>query len=174
MAVSMTVSVDGHNARPTDLRILVVDDNFDAADSLAILLKMWGHEVQVAYDGASALQTALSYLPAVILLDIALPKIDGFQLARRFRQEAELKEAVLIAVTGYGDEGHRVQWEGAFDHYLIKPVETDHLQALLTTLRRVLSLPRRDNAGNTLRAGDTIKVGNEETGGPEQMVSALS
>src|ERR1700726_90899 len=99
LAVDSAFKADGHTTQLTGLRVLVVDDNRDAADSLALLLSFWGHEVQVAYDGASAFQVACSCRPSVMLLDIGLPKLDGHQLARQLRQEPSLKGAILIAVT---------------------------------------------------------------------------
>jgi two-component system, sensor histidine kinase len=89
------------------------------ADSLALLVRLWGHEAVVAYDGASALHLALAHRPQVLLLDIGLPEIDGFQLARWLREQAAFRTAVLVAVTGYADQTSRGQWGSAFDHYLI-------------------------------------------------------
>src|SRR6516164_2779751 len=114
------------------LLVLVVDDNTDAADSLGLLVRMWGHDVRVAYDGAGILETAAAYRPDAILLDIGLPRVDGYCLARQIRQQPDLQGILLVAVTGYADEEHRaLSQEAGFDHYLVKPVEPDELQNLL-------------------------------------------
>jgi CheY-like chemotaxis protein len=111
--------------------VLVVDDNRDAADTLSILVKIWGHDVRVAYDGAAAFALAAAERPDVLLLDIVMPKMDGFHLARHLRRQTRFQDTLLVAVTGYADEVHRRLWEGAFDHYLIKPVEPPALEKLL-------------------------------------------
>src|SRR5439155_19576049 len=113
-------------------RILVVDDNVDAAQSLGLLLELSGHEVRTAHDGLVALETAKSFRPDVILLDIGLPRMDGYEVARRIRQEPELKNLVLLALSGYGHEEDRRRSHGAgFDAHLTKPVDLDELQNLL-------------------------------------------
>jgi signal transduction histidine kinase len=113
-------------------RVLVVDDNADAADSLALLLRVDGHEVRVAYDGPAALQEAAAFRPEVVLLDIGLPRMDGYEVARRLRGQAELKEALLVAVTGYGqDEDRRRAEEAGFDAHLVKPTDPAVLHELL-------------------------------------------
>jgi PAS domain S-box-containing protein len=116
-------------------RILVVDDNVDAADSLGRLLsRLWGQEIQVAYDGPSALEVAQSFQPEVVLLDIGLPGMDGCEVARRLRGEPELADVLLIAVTGWGQERDRLQVHNAgFNHHLVKPVDLDALKELLVT-----------------------------------------
>jgi CheY-like chemotaxis protein len=107
-------------------RILVVDDNEDAADSVAIMLRLSGHDVQVAYSGQTALSTAVEYQPNIVLLDIGLPEIDGYEIARRLRQRPQLKDAWLIALTGYGQDSDRQRsHEAGFDHHLVKPVDMD-------------------------------------------------
>jgi CheY-like chemotaxis protein len=114
------------------LRVLVADDNRDAADVLSILVKLWGHDARQAYDGAAALQMAAAYQPDVLLLDIAMPKMDGFQLAQRLRRQARFQDTLLIAITGYAEEAHRLLGEEAgFDLYLSKPVEPSTLEILL-------------------------------------------
>jgi CheY-like chemotaxis protein len=118
------------------LRVLIVDDCKDGADSLATLMRMWRHEVQVAYDGPSALVTAGRFRPQVILLDIALPGMDGYCLAQQLRGQAEFHNARFIAVSGYADEAHRALGEEAgFDDYLVKPVDPNLLQDLLAQKR---------------------------------------
>jgi CheY-like chemotaxis protein len=113
-------------------RVLVVDDNVDAADSLALLLRVIGHETRIAHDGLEALVAARAFLPDVVLLDIGLPGMDGYEVARQLRGEPDLRTALLIAQTGYGqDEDRRRSREAGFDHHLVKPVDPDALRALL-------------------------------------------
>ena len=113
-------------------RILLVDDNHDAAQALRLLLEADGHEVRVAADGPSGLQVARSYQPEVVLLDIGLPKMDGYELARRIRADAELQGTVLVAVTGYGQMHDRARASASgFHHHLVKPVEYRDLQEVL-------------------------------------------
>jgi DNA-binding response OmpR family regulator len=117
------------------LHVLVVDDNTDAADSLGLLVRMWGHDVRVAYDGSGLPEMAAGYRPDAILLDIGLPRVDGYCLARLIRQQPELQGILLVAVTGYADEEHRaLSQEAGFDHYLVKPVDPDELRNLLGNL----------------------------------------
>jgi two-component system CheB/CheR fusion protein len=105
-------------------RVLVVDDNVDAADSQAMTLRLQGHEVEIAYDGPSALAAAESFRPEVVILDIALPNQDGYQLAAELRRMPGLTDLKLIAVTGYGHEEARDRARSAgFDHYVTKPAE---------------------------------------------------
>jgi two-component system, chemotaxis family, CheB/CheR fusion protein len=105
-------------------RILVVDDNPDTADSLALLLRLRGYEVEVAYDGPAALERAGSFHPQVVLLDIGLPGLDGYQVAERLRQERRLGKLRLVALTGYGREQDQLRArEAGFDHHLTKPVD---------------------------------------------------
>ena len=118
------------------LRILVVDDNLDAAESLAMMLQLDGHTTSKAHDARSAIASARSERPDVMLLDIGLPDIDGYELARRLRALPEAEDATLIAVTGYGQTDDRRRAEDAgFDHYLVKPVEFESLRALLNADR---------------------------------------
>ena len=113
-------------------RILVVDDNVDAAVSLSRLLAILGHEVQVARDGPSAVYLARSMRPDVVLLDIGLPGADGFQVAEILRRETDTASMKIIAVTGGGREDDRQRsQESGFDHYLLKPVEIGFLESLL-------------------------------------------
>ena len=100
------------------LKVLVVDDNKDAADTVSMLLQTLGHDARLAHDGKEALRGALDYRPDVILLDIGLPGADGFQVAIWIRQEVALKDVVLVALTGYGRESDRHQsQEAGFDHH---------------------------------------------------------
>jgi CheY-like chemotaxis protein len=115
-----------------DSRILVVDNCKDTTDVLALLIRLWGYATEVCYDGPSVLEIALDCLPEVVLLDLALPGLDGLEVARRLRGQPELANLVLIAITGYGDESSRRRAiDEGFDHYLVKPVEPDELQDLL-------------------------------------------
>jgi PAS domain S-box-containing protein len=118
------------------LRLLVVDDNRDAADSLAMLLKIAGSEVEVARDGPAALEAARRWRPDVAFLDLGMPGMDGYEVARRLRADPSLAGTVLIAVSGWGQEGDRRRSrEAGIDHHLIKPVEFKAIQALLASLK---------------------------------------
>ncbi len=113
-------------------RVLIVDDNVDAADSLAMLLRTKGQEVEVAYDGPSALAKAEAAPPAVAFLDLGMPKMDGYELARAFRADPVLKDVILVALTGWGQPEDRERTkEAGFDHHLVKPAEVDALHELL-------------------------------------------
>ena len=122
---------------PPSLRILVVDDNRDAADSLAMLLRTSGNDIRTAYDGAEAVQLANDFEPEVVLLDIGLPNMDGHEVAQRIRQEPWARRTCLIAVTGWSDEADRARSRAAgFDHHLVKPLDTSHLAQLLGSVER--------------------------------------
>jgi PAS domain S-box-containing protein len=120
-------------SKPGARRLLVVDDNIDGAESLALLLRLDGHEVRTAYDGPSALEAAKAQRPEAVLLDIGLPKgMDGYEVARRLRGQQELEGVLLVAVTGYGqDEDRRRSREAGFDAHLVKPVELDEIRQQL-------------------------------------------
>jgi CheY-like chemotaxis protein len=112
-------------------RVLVVDDNHDAADSLAMLLRLGGHEVHVYHDGPTAVAAAEELKPEVVLLDIGLPEMNGFEVARRLRLDPDLAATLLVAVTGYGqDQDLRRSREAGFDHHLVKPIDPAMLQAI--------------------------------------------
>lgn len=119
----------------TPLRVLVVDDNRDAADSLALLVEYWGHQVTKVYDAKTALQVAARICPHVVLLDIMMPGTDGLQVASCLAGHPDLLETVLIAVTGCTDEltKRRANATG-IHHYLLKPVDPHLMQALLAKL----------------------------------------
>ena len=126
------MSLLGHKPRSRHARILIVDDNQDAATSLALLLKIAGNETQTAHDGQQAIETAAEFQPDLILLDIGLPKLNGFEACRRIREQPWGKNIVLVALTGWDlDEEHRQSRDAGFDHHLVKPVEFDDLRALL-------------------------------------------
>lgn len=113
-------------------RILVVDDNRDAAESLQMLLQLAGHEVNVAYDGRQAIDTFAAHRPDIVFLDIGLPRINGYEVARTIRAQAPGRDTLLVALTGWGQEEdlHRAEQAG-FDHHLVKPVAYEQLTDLL-------------------------------------------
>jgi two-component system CheB/CheR fusion protein len=114
------------------LGVLVVEDNQDAADGLAMILRLWGHEVQVAFDGVGALEMAERHEPDVIISDLGLPGMDGYELARQLRQRPAFGKAVLVALSGYGrEEDKRRALEAGFDHHVVKPPDLDALARLL-------------------------------------------
>jgi CheY-like chemotaxis protein len=114
------------------LRILVVEDNRDSADSLRLLLELSGHEVAVAYTGHDGVRAAEQCQPDVVLCDIGLPGLDGYGVARRLRDNPTTAKARLIAVTAYGqDEDRRRSHEAGFEQHLVKPVDPDALQRVL-------------------------------------------
>ncbi|HEX3127377.1 MAG TPA: ATP-binding protein [Thermoanaerobaculia bacterium] len=117
------------------LRVLVVEDNVDAAESLAALLRLWGHEVRVVHDGLTAIDEARRQHPEVVLLDIGLPGLDGYEVAKRLRQDVEMDGALLVAMTGYGQpDDRRRSREAGIHHHFVKPVEPFVLRTLLANL----------------------------------------
>jgi signal transduction histidine kinase len=115
------------------LKVLVVEDNIDAAESLASLLRIWNHDVTVVHDGRSALDAARANPPEVVLLDIGLPGLDGYQVARKLREDLGLDSALLVAMTGYGQpEDRRRSHEAGIHHHFVKPVEPMVLRNLLS------------------------------------------
>jgi CheY-like chemotaxis protein len=119
------------------LRVLIVDDNRDAADSQAVLVRLWGHETRVAYDGEHAVAESAGFVPDVVLLDLGMPRLDGFAVARRLREQAGPSgRLVLVAVTGYGDpQTHQRLREAGIDHFLLKPADLEALGRLLAAQR---------------------------------------
>jgi PAS domain S-box-containing protein len=116
------------------LRILVVDDYADVAESLAMLLQVEGHEVETADCGMKALERAQAFRPQVVLLDIGLPDLDGYEVAKRLRVLSQTHDAILIAVTGYGQaEDRKCSQEAGFNHHLLKPIDFEQLSALLAS-----------------------------------------
>jgi CheY-like chemotaxis protein len=112
--------------------VLIIDDNVDAADSLAEFLTALGHTTHVAYDGKSALDAASRIRPATVILDIGMPGMNGYQVARRLRTEVGLVSSMLIAVSGYTQESDRQAAQAAgFDHHFAKPLDIPRLTALL-------------------------------------------
>jgi CheY-like chemotaxis protein len=124
------------------LRVLVVDDNQDAAESLGMMLSLVGSEVRIAHDGHEAIEAAGDFRPDAVLLDIGLPGLDGYHVAEAIRGRPWGKSMVLVAVTGWGQEKDKNASHAAgFDHHLVKPVDPDALLRLLATVE-----PGRDNA----------------------------
>jgi CheY-like chemotaxis protein len=125
-------SSPAHNGAAIPYRILIVEDNPDVAHSLAQLLKILGHTVSIAYDGKTALETALTFQPEVVLVDIGLPDMDGYEVAKRLRQ-SPVSTAKLIALSGYGQtEDKRQAQTAGFDKHLTKPVGVQALQKILS------------------------------------------
>jgi CheY-like chemotaxis protein len=115
-------------------RVLVVDDNQDATETLELLLQLWGHEVQSALNGPEALALAVEFRPEIILLDIGLPGMSGYEVARQLRQLPGFRDVFIVAVTGYGQESDRLNsQEAGFGHHLVKPVQPEVLQELIAS-----------------------------------------
>jgi PAS domain S-box-containing protein len=133
---SERVEAGGVLERPsTGRRVLVVDDNRDAATSLAMLLRMLGHEAEIAHDGVTALASASTFLPHLVLLDIGMPGMDGYEVARRLRQQPGMESIMLAALTGWGQmEDRRRTLEAGFHHHLVKPLEVSALEQVLSLL----------------------------------------
>jgi CheY-like chemotaxis protein/nitrogen-specific signal transduction histidine kinase len=117
---------------PAGRRVLVVDDNADAADSIAVLLRMEGHEVKTVYDGHQALASSQVFAPSVVVLDVGLPGMNGYEVARRLRELPETRRALFIALTGYGQKEDRSLAAAAgFDHHFIKPADPRAIHAVI-------------------------------------------
>ena len=117
---------------PAVRRVLIVDDNEDAAQSLALLVRSWGHEAVVATDGPSAISVAEKFTPQTALLDIGMPGMNGYQLARHFRAAPRYADLHLVAMTGFGrEEDRKAALAAGFDIHLVKPVGIEQLEALL-------------------------------------------
>jgi signal transduction histidine kinase len=118
-------------------RVLLADDNVDFVESLSLILQGMGHEVRVAHDGAQALDVAATFEPEFAFLDIGLPHLNGYELARRLRELPVTRDGVLVAVTGWGqDDDKRRSRESGFDHHMVKPVDPDQILHVLATFRR--------------------------------------
>jgi DNA-binding response OmpR family regulator len=116
-------------------RILVVDDCRDAADTLSELMTLWGYDAEACYDGLAALKVARTYRPRVVLLDVAMPGVDGFKVCLGLREITELAETTVIGITGYSEEACQISARDAgFDHCLVKPVEIQQLRGLIGRL----------------------------------------
>ena len=116
-------------------RILVVDDHADTADTLAMLLQLLGHELMSCYDGPSTLAAAATFRPQIVILDLGLPKMSGYEVATRLREMPELQSTWLVALSGWGrEEDRRRAKEAGFDHHLLKPTELSVLEQLIASL----------------------------------------
>jgi CheY-like chemotaxis protein/anti-sigma regulatory factor (Ser/Thr protein kinase) len=135
-AVERGAETDGPLRSAARHRILVVDDNEDAAESLATLLELLGNEVRTANDGLEGLDVAAEFRPGVILMDIGMPRLNGYDTCRRIREQPWGKGIVIVALTGWGqDEDKRQSREAGFDDHLVKPVEPAALEKLLAALK---------------------------------------
>jgi DNA-binding response OmpR family regulator len=116
------------------LRLLLVDDSVDAATLLSMVLEADGYDVRVAHEAKHALEVAALFQPEIVLLDLGLPGMDGFQLAREMRKLAATADALLIAITGYGQAADRLRsQEAGFDHHLVKPVAAEEIQRVIAS-----------------------------------------
>jgi signal transduction histidine kinase/ActR/RegA family two-component response regulator len=132
------MSTEDGDSPKSSLRILIVDDNRDAADSQAMMLRILGNETRTAYDGLEGVQLADTFRPDVVLLDIGLPKLNGFEACRRIREQPWGKKLILVAMTGWGqEEDHRRSHEAGFDGHMVKPVDPKSLIKLLAELSPV-------------------------------------
>ena len=114
------------------IRVLVVDDNKDSAESLGMLLQLKGNDIRTAHDGLEAVTVAETFRPELVLLDIGLPKLNGYEVARRIRQKPWGRDMILVALTGWGqDEDRRRSQEAGFNFHIVKPVELAALEKLL-------------------------------------------
>ena len=121
---------------PAGLRILVADDNRDNADSCTMLLQMDGHEVRTCYSGPDALAVAAEFMPHMMLLDIVMPEMTGYEVARKVRAAAWGRKVVLVAITGWGQvEDRRKALEAGFDHHFAKPISMDVIKPLIAQCR---------------------------------------
>jgi CheY-like chemotaxis protein len=119
------------------LRILVVEDNVQSAESLSLIVKLWGHECRVSHTGAEAIGVVENFRPHVVLLDIGLPGMDGYAVARELQNRPDPERFAVIAMTGYGRDEDRIRTRDAgFDHHMVKPVDLDALEVLLGRLTR--------------------------------------
>jgi CheY-like chemotaxis protein len=132
------IAREGNQGAVSNARLpsfLIVDDSRDSANVLSSLFGAHGYETHVAYDWAAALETAKAHLPDIILLDLGMPEMDGVHLALLFREDEQLKDKLLVAVTGYADDKHRQQCEAAgFDYVLPKPVAWADLKSTIDRL----------------------------------------
>jgi CheY-like chemotaxis protein len=120
---------------PTGVRVLVIDDNHDAADTLGVVLGMQGHDVHLCYDGKQALTECRTFLPHVLFLDLGMPQMDGFRIAQQLRTDLVFADLMIVALTGYADEAHRQRACAHFDRYLIKPCDLAEVEAILAAAR---------------------------------------
>jgi PAS domain S-box-containing protein len=135
MPSTLAAPAEGDHSTAHRCRVLVVEDNVDSAESLAMLLRAERHDVRTTHDSRTALQAALDYEPDVVLLDIGLPGLSGYEVARRMREQPTLQDVVLVALTGYGQETDRLlSRQAGFDHHLVKPADFGRVQDILATV----------------------------------------
>ena len=133
VALSVAPPAAPQKASSAGRRILIVDDNAEAVKTTQMLLELWGHEIQTALDGPSGIKAAQIFKPEVIILDIGLPGMNGYEVAKCLRQLPGTEKVLLIALSGYGqEEDLRKSKEAGFDHHLVKPADMDQLQALIS------------------------------------------
>ncbi len=143
-----------HSSQGPPLRVLIADDCADTTTTLAQLLRLWGHDCRIAADGLAALELAAIYRPDVVLLDISMPRLNGFDLARRLRHELLLDDALLVSISGYGrDSDHRDSLDAGCDVHLVKPVEPEALQNLLASAGQTGRVLRPDRQWVRFAAG---------------------
>jgi two-component system CheB/CheR fusion protein len=124
------------------LRVLIAEDNEDSAISLGMLLRLYGFDVELAADGPSALRAMQANPPDVVLLDIGLPKMNGWQVAKYIREQCTYKRPLIIAVTGYGSPADQLRsQEAGIDFHLVKPVDPEELRHILSRFQRIVSAP---------------------------------
>ncbi len=139
------------HATPNSLKILVVDDNDASAKTMGWTLEILGHQIQLANDGPTALQEALSFIPDVVLLDIGLPGMNGYQVCEKMRHEPALGHTVFIAQTGWGQQEHRDRSkEAGFAHHLVKPINIDVLKEVLAGIGSKNATSVEPNMPNSL------------------------
>ncbi len=136
---SSSAQGNGHADKPVARRVLIADDNRDAAEMLDILLRISGHDVHLAHSGQEALQLVEHLKPDVAVLDIGMPDLNGYEVAQRIRQEAWGARIILIALTGWGQEDDKRRAQAAgFDHHCTKPVDPDDLERFFTSSEKRL------------------------------------
>ena len=132
MRVTTVLSQSTGRVSKNDYKVLIVDDNLDSATTLSMLFELSGFEAESVHDGPSALRAAMEFRPDAVVLDIGLPGLDGYQVARHFRSSPELHGMVLIALTGYGQDADREHSRQAgFDHHFVKPTDPSTLCEIL-------------------------------------------
>lgn len=120
--------------------MLVIEDNKDAAETLGEILELWGHEVRLAFDGVTAIEIAERFGPDVIISDIGLPGMNGFEVARQLRQHPAFGRVVLVAMSGYGrEDDKRRAFDAGFDHHLVKPADVGALSELFGRVAQSVS-----------------------------------
>ncbi len=125
-------NANGDSAVATGLKVLIVDDNVDAATMFAMLIQFEGHDVRTAFNGADAIESVRGFTPDAVFLDISLPDMNGYRVAELLRRIPELDKAMLVAMTGYStDEDQDRSREAGFDHHVVKPADHEHVKHLL-------------------------------------------